>query len=184
MINGKLRSEIYKEKKPNIKYQGTPITIMCDDGVCSVSSSVEICGIQLDLLGSGNITPTIPKDWSFKGNKNKLLMFNINLGSLQNEQLFIYQGTLKIKKAVFCDKEGNIIPHKTFSSPTSLGALEWTFDGEGQSWDKHKSRKRQGNYGKIVYRERKSDPLNIAEKDINSELKNNTTQSSSTGGGY
>ena len=46
-------------------------TIICNNGLCSLDSNVDIAGIQIDFNGKVEITPTLPEAWIMQGNKSK-----------------------------------------------------------------------------------------------------------------
>ena len=160
MIDGKLVSRKYKKRKEIKKYIGCPISIIAENGVCSIESTIDVCGIELEILGSANITSTLPKNWIVRSNKSKFIMFNLDLTPIQNSRLFVYQGDIKIKNATFCDKDGIVIPYKIFKQPVIFGALDWTYNAQDENWNKKSRQKRPT--GQIIHRKKRNDALDNA----------------------
>ena len=74
--------------------------IICNGGECSIQSNVDILGIEIDFIGTADITPTLPDGWIMQGNKNKMLLIALQGLPVKNQKLFTYEGTFTIKKVI------------------------------------------------------------------------------------
>ena len=84
-------------------------TIICNNGSCSIECDVDILGIEIDFTGTASITPTLPEGWIMQGNKSKMLLIGLQGVAIKNQELFTYEGTIKLKKVVVANKEAKRI---------------------------------------------------------------------------
>tara|TARA_B100000700_G_C14999899_1_gene835755 strand:+ start:1435 stop:1980 length:546 start_codon:yes stop_codon:yes gene_type:complete len=167
-------------------------TIICNDGSCSIECDVDILGIEIDFTGTASITPTLPDGWIMQGNKSKILLIALQGLAIKNQELFTYEGTIKIKRVVVANKEAKrIICNIQNVNPTWI-RQNWSMDAEADTWDNFKSKVKKGKatttkYNLPDYGLPKVDKKDIKKTKIKTRRRTTTPKSggSSRGsGGY
>jgi len=126
-------------------------TIICNNGSCSIESTVDILGIEIDFTGTASITPTLPEGWIMQGNKSKMLLIGLQGVAIKNQELFTYKGTIKLKKVLVSNKEAKLIRcHIENVNPTWRNQ-HWDTSIEADTWDNFKSNVKKGKVTKTKY---------------------------------
>ena len=119
-------------------------TIICNNGSCSIECDVDILGIEIDFTGTASITPTLPEGWIMQGNKNKMLLIGLQGLAIKNQELFTYEGTIKLKKVVVANKEAKRIRCNIENVNPTWTRQNWSMDIEADTWDNFKSNVKKG----------------------------------------
>ena len=119
-------------------------TIICNDGECSIQSNVDILGIEIDFVGTADITPTLPDGWIVQGNKNKMLLIGLQGLPIKNQKLFTYEGSFTIKKVIVANNEAKRIICNIEKVNPTWTEQNWSMDIEADQWDNFKSRVKKG----------------------------------------
>ena len=119
-------------------------TIICNDGSCSIESNVDILGIEIDFTGTADITPTLPEGWIMQGNKSKILLIGLQGLSIKNQELFTYEGSIKLKKVVVANKDAKRIICNIENVNPTWTRQNWSMDIETDTWDNFKSKVKKG----------------------------------------
>lgn len=122
--------ELKDINKPNLHtFADGKVNIICNKGLCSIESNVDVLGIQLEFKGNAEITAKLPNSWIMQGNKNTILMFSLQNVPIRNIELFEYDGEVRITKTIVCNIDSKRI--KTYVTETKV-------DWKTQSWDLEK----------------------------------------------
>ena len=119
-------------------------TIICNNGSCSIESNVDILGIEIDFTGKASITPTLPEGWVMQGNKSKMLLIGLQGLAIKNQELFTYEGTIKLKKVVVANKEAKRIRCNIENVNPTWRNQHWDTSIEADTWDNFKSNVKKG----------------------------------------
>ena len=149
MIKAKELKDI---KKPNLNnYSDGYAKILCNEGLCSIESNVEIVGIQLEFLGNAEITPKLPESWIMQGKNNKILMFSLNNIPIQNVDLFEYIGQVKIVKHIVVDKNVKKVKTDIVKTKVDWKSSYWDWGVETTDLDEFKNKRKVGFSTKTKY---------------------------------
>ena len=118
--------------------------IICNDGECSIESNVDILGIEIDFVGTADITPTLPDGWIMQGNKNKMLLIGLQGSPIKNQKLFTYEGSFTIKKVIVANNEAKRIVCNIEKVNPTWTEQNWSMDIEADQWDNFKSKVKKG----------------------------------------
>ena len=119
-------------------------TIICNNGSCSIECDVDILGIEIDFTGTASITPTLPEGWIMQGNKSKMLLIGLQGVAIKNQELFTYEGTIKLKKVVVANKEAKRIMCNIKNVNPTWKNQYWDTSIETDTWDNFKSNVKKG----------------------------------------
>ena len=158
--------------------------IICNGGECSIESNVDILGIEIDFIGTADITPTLPDGWIMQGNKNKMLLIALQGLPVKNQKLFTYEGTFTIKKVIVANNEAKRIICNIEKVNPTWTEQNWSMDIEADNWDNFKSKVKKGKatttkYNLPDYGLPKVKPI----KKTKIKTRRRTTTSTYTGGG-
>ena len=158
--------------------------IICNGGECSIQSNVDILGIEIDFIGTADITPTLPDGWIMQGNKNKMLLIALQGLPVKNQKLFTYEGTFTIKKLIVANNEAKRIICNIEKVNPTWTEQNWSMDIEADNWDNFKSKVKKGKatttkYNLPDYGLPKVKPI----KKTKIKTRRRTTTSTYTGGG-
>ena len=158
--------------------------IICNGGECSIQSNVDILGIEIDFIGTADITPTLPDGWIMQGNKNKMLLIALQGLPVKNQKLFTYEGTFTIKKVIVANNEAKRIICNIEKVNQTWTEQNWYMDIEADNWDNFKSKVKKGKatttkYNLPDYGLPKVKPI----KKTKIKTRRRTTTSTYTGGG-
>ena len=156
------------------------IHISADNGECYLESGVDVAGIQIKFNGQAEITPQLPEGWILQGNADKMLIFSLEGKIIKNQLLFTYEGVVKIKDVVACNKHGERF-HETFNKrPLSWGTSNWDMSIEADKWENFKDKRKKGVVKKTSY----NLPDYGLPKVEKTKIKKQKIRRRSTGGGY
>tara|TARA_R100000234_G_scaffold102602_1_gene71857 strand:+ start:495 stop:1025 length:531 start_codon:yes stop_codon:yes gene_type:complete len=119
-------------------------TIICNNGECSIQSNVDILGIEIDFVGTADITPTLPDGWIMQGNKNKMLLIGLQGLPIKNQKLFTYEGSFTIKKVIVANNQAKRIICNIEKVNPTWTEQNWSMDIEADNWDNFKSKVKKG----------------------------------------
>jgi len=119
-------------------------SIICNDGDCTIESNVDILGIEIDFVGTADITPTLPDGWIMQGNKNKMLLIGLQGSPIKNQKLFTYEGSFTIKKVIVANNEAKRIVCNIEKVNPTWTEQNWSMDIEADQWDNFKSKVKKG----------------------------------------
>ena len=119
-------------------------TIICNNGSCFIESNVDILGIEIDFTGTASITPTLPEGWIMQGNKSKMLLIGLQGLAIKNQELFTYEGTIKLKKVVVANKEAKRIRCNIENVNPTWTRQNWFMNIEANTWDNFKNNVKKG----------------------------------------
>ena len=119
-------------------------TIICNNGSCSIECDVDILGIEIDFTGTASITPTLPEGWVMQGNKSKMLLIGLQGLAIKNQELFTYEGTIKLKKVVVANKEAKRIRCNIENVNPTWKRQNWSMNIEADTWDNFKNNVKKG----------------------------------------
>lgn len=139
-----------------MKYDKTKLgygksSIICNDGECSIESYVDILGIEIDFVGTADITPTLPDGWIMQGNKNKMLLIGLQGSPIKNQKLFTYEGSFTIKKVIVANNEAKRIICNIEKVNPTWTEQNWSMDIEADQWDNFKSKVKKGKATQTKY---------------------------------
>ena len=159
-------------------------TIICNDGDCSIQSNVDILGIEIDFIGTADITPTLPDGWIMQGNKNKMLLIGLQGLPIKNQKLFTHEGSFTIKKVIVANNQAKRIICNIEKVNPTWTEQNWSMDIEADNWDNFKSKVKKGKatttkYNLPDYGLPKVKPI----KKTKIKTRRRTTTSTYTGGG-
>ena len=158
--------------------------IICNNGICNISSDVEILGIELKFKGLAQITPTLPDGWILQGNKNKMLILSLNGTAMQNINLFTYKGKVKLTGATVANKEGKEIVSVIRKQEQRWEDQTWDgFDSTSQNWDAFTNNKIKGKVRVTSYNlpDYNLPKIKLSKKN---EKRKKTAQTRNRTGGY
>ena len=119
-------------------------SIICNDGDCTIESNVDILGIEIDFIGTADITPTLPDGWIMQGNKNKMLLIGLQGLPIKNQKLFTYEGSFTIKKVIVANNEARRIICNIENVNPVWTNQKWSMSAEANQWDNFKSKVKKG----------------------------------------
>lgn len=119
-------------------------SIICNDGDCTIESNVDILGIEIDFVGTADITPTLPDGWIMQGNKNKMLLIGLQGSPIKNQKLFTYEGSFTIKKVILANNQARRIICNIENVNPVWTNQQWSMSAEADQWDNFKSKVKKG----------------------------------------
>ena len=159
-------------------------TIICNNGSCSIECDVDILGIEIDFTGKASITPTLPEGWVMQGNKSKMLLIGLQGLAIKNQELFTYEGTIKLKKVVVANKEAKrIICNIENVNPTWKNQY-WDTSIEADTWDNFKSNVKKGKATTTKYNLPDYGLPKVDKTKIKTKRRKPTSTSGGSSGGY
>ncbi len=150
MIKALNKKEIYQKKYKPKKTERATIT--CYDGECFLDADTEVSGIELNFKGKAQITPELPEGWVMQGNKNKILIFNLQGPAITKQLLFTYKGYVKIFKTIICDSKGIRLSENISNQYIELTKEYTNFDIQTNTWDNMKNKTRKGSVKRTSYK--------------------------------
>lgn len=158
-------------------------TIICNNGLCSLDSNVDIAGIQIDFNGKVEITPTLPEGWIMQGNKSKILIFTLQNVTIQKNELFTYLGIINIKKILLSNPQGRKVICNLENVKSNFKNQHFDMSLETNTWDNMKDKRKKGIVKTTSYKLPDYGLPKVDKTKIKKTKRRTSTSSYTTGGG-
>jgi hypothetical protein len=122
-----------------------------ENGECSISSSVDVMGMEIHFRGKAIITPDLPQGWYLRGKEGKMIIFTLQNIPIKNSLLFKYEGTITITKAIVANTEGKKVKCSIKKDNSKWTEQGFKMDSESVSWDRFKDIRPNGKVNKTSY---------------------------------
>tara|TARA_R100000781_G_scaffold91584_1_gene56696 strand:+ start:3504 stop:4091 length:588 start_codon:yes stop_codon:yes gene_type:complete len=142
-------SEVKKYEK-RLSSTGT-VNIVYENGECSISSDMDIMGIEINFRGKAIITPKLPDGWYLRGSQKKIIIFTMQNTPIKNTSLFTYEGTITLTDALSVNTDLKKVRTNVLKDRSDWGEQYWDLSSESGNWDKFKDIRPKGKVNQTSY---------------------------------